>query len=75
MKETIAADAFVENADAFGVLGGLQTVCQVVGPACIAVCGRTSAVGNGIAEDRHGALELRVYHVDPCEEIPVVDGL
>lgn len=70
VENAVAADAFVEDAEVFGLLVGQEAVGEDVGPAGVGVAGTVGAVSDAIAEGDDGGGFGVGGDVDSFEEVP-----
>ncbi len=71
-KQAIPTDAFVEDSNSTGACGTLQPRCESVGPAVVAVRGRSMAIRDGVAQDDDGGCIGGSRHIHSGEKIPVI---
>ena len=72
-EEPISAKRQVEHGDRRVRARGMEPACQVVGPAIVAVGGRSSSVADRVAKNGNRRCRCARQHLHTAEEIPVHD--
>ena len=71
-QHAVAADAHIEHAHLTGRLVVQQTAREHIGPAVLLIGGRATAVGDGVAQNRHSTSLLGSLHLERQDVIPMV---
>src|SRR5579885_2877366 len=72
MQQAVAADPFIQHANACGGSVCLQPAGEIVRPASISVGRRTVSIRNGIPTDGHRRTRIPDEYINAVQKIPVI---